>query len=355
MRLTLIPNRDVRTAALACVVLALGLASHSVCAQRPPDGAELPAFTLTAVNPDHYKRIDFEWVDAPRQRAVPVRLYWPIKAETSVPAGKNMPMVVFSHGMGGSREGYSYLGSYWAAQGYASLHVQHVGSDKNVWWGNPLGLSERLKAAATEQEAVARVQDLRFALDQVLASAYGARIDAARLVVAGHSYGATTAMLTVGADVQRDGHSLQLQDPRYKAAIFMSSPPLYGQVDSARALGAIRVPSLHVTATHDVIRVPGHYSGAQDRVAVFEAMGSEQKWLAVYDGGSHSIFTDRMSTGGAQLNPKVKAATRELTVDFFRTVFERDTASLPKWGQTYGEILARYVAPSPRRQGQTIK
>jgi len=33
------------------------------------------------------------------------------------------------------------------------------------------------------------------------------------------------------------------------------------------------VPTLHVTATEDVIRVSGTYSGASDRIAVFEDGG----------------------------------------------------------------------------------
>jgi hypothetical protein len=39
------------------------------------------------------------------------------------------------------------------------------------------------------------------------------------------------------------------------------------------ALEHVRVPTLHVTATEDVIRIPGDDSGASDRVAVFEAGG----------------------------------------------------------------------------------
>jgi Platelet-activating factor acetylhydrolase, isoform II len=46
-------------------------------------------------------------------------------------------LIAFSHGIGGSRRDYSYLGRHWASKGYASLHVQHVGSDNALWSGNP--------------------------------------------------------------------------------------------------------------------------------------------------------------------------------------------------------------------------
>ena len=42
------------------------------------------------------------------------------------------PVVLFSHGLGGSREGYGYLGSYWAAHGYVAVHLQHIGSDETM-------------------------------------------------------------------------------------------------------------------------------------------------------------------------------------------------------------------------------
>ena len=42
-------------------------------------------------------------------------------------------------------------------------------------------------------------------------------------------------------------------------------------------------------------------SGAEDRLKVFEALGSARKWLAVIDGGSHSLFVSRPGEGNATL------------------------------------------------------
>jgi len=100
---------------------------------------------------------------------------------------------------------------------------------------------------------------------------------------------------------------------------------------------------LHVTATDDVIRIPGYYSGAEDRIAVFEAMPGARKVLAVFAGGSHSMFTDRTGSGGAGLNPLVKAATRELSVAFWRSVFGGDDGALRTWPARHNGIVARFV------------
>lgn len=295
--------------------LALGGAGLSrVCAQAPHAGAE-------AAPP--FKTLDLDWVDAARDRAVPVRLYLP-------DADQAVPLLAFSHGIGGSRLGYSYLGRHLASHGIASLHLQHVGSDRQVWFGNPFGLVGRLQKAADESEARARAADLRFALDRVLASGpLAERIDARRLAAGGHSYGANTSMLVAGARVQREGRVLPLQDERLRGVLLLSAPPFYGEPDLAAVLGAVQVPALHLTTTEDVINVPGYHSPAEDRLAIYRAMGSPRKALAVFEGGSHSIFTDRSGPGGPELNARVKQATQDLALGFLQGLFATGTLDRP--------------------------
>lgn len=289
-----------------------------------------------------YETLDLDWVDGSRQRPVPVRLYWP--------AGEQpVALVVFSHGIGGSRRGYSYLGEHFASRGVASLHLQHVGSDRSLWGGNPFSLLGRLQEAAREGEALERVRDLRFALDQVLAhETFGARIDRARIAAAGHSYGANTVMLASGASIVRDGQPVELRDARIRAAVLLSAPPFYGEKDPAPILRPVTVPTLHITATEDTIRIPGFYSPVDDRLAVFEAVGSPLKALAVFEGGSHSIFTNRRASGGAALNARVKEATRELALAFLQRVFDGSGEALERWPQTYAALLERWVSPRSR-------
>jgi dienelactone hydrolase len=288
-----------------------------------------------------YDTLDLEWQDSARERAVPARMYLP------QPAGpqRAAPLVVFSHGIGGSRFGYQYLGRHWAAHGWASLHLQHVGSDRSLWGGNPLTTVMRLREAASDGEAIARAHDLRFALDTVLADEKLApRLDGRRVVAAGHSYGANTAMLAAGARVVRRGRVVPLADARVRAALLLSAPPFYGEDRFEPIVGGIALPSLHVTATADDIRIPGYESGVDDRIALFEAIGGRPKTLAVFEGGSHSIFTDRSGTGGPALNAQVKEATRELTLGFLRQVFEGDVQALQAWPQRHAAIVARFSA-----------
>src|SRR5262245_56364081 len=69
--------------------------------------------------------------DAKRERDIPVLVYMP---KAALPA----PVVLFSHGLGGNRQGSAFLGNHWAARGYAVVFVQHPGSDDSVWKGKPL-------------------------------------------------------------------------------------------------------------------------------------------------------------------------------------------------------------------------
>jgi pimeloyl-ACP methyl ester carboxylesterase len=300
--------------------LALGiLQAVAANAQTPEVVTVQPARPVGVVNDTDatYRSVDMQWTDADRKRDVPVRLYWPAGASAATP----VPLVVFSHGLGGTRAGYSYLGRHWASLGFASLHVQHSGSDRSIWTGNVFTLFGNLQTAASESNALDRARDVSFAITSILNSKdYGAQINPAAIAVAGHSYGANTAMLIGGATVERDGKALTVRDERVKALILISAPPFTGEGDMGKILRPIKVPTLHVTGTDDVIRVPGYYSDVADRVAVYDAVVAPSKLLTVFKGATHSIFTDRTSPAGFELNSAVKKATRELSGLFLKTV-----------------------------------
>ena len=56
------------------------------------------------------------------------------------------------------------------------------------------------------------------------------------------------------------------------------------------------------------------------------------------------MFTDRAGTGGVQLNPQVKEATRELTLSFVTQVFGGVASPLERWSERYRPIVARVVS-----------
>src|ERR1700712_5603134 len=64
------------------------------------------------------------WHDAARARDLPVKLYFPVEGVAP------FPVIIFSHGVGGSREAFSYLGETWASHGYVAVFLQHPGTDE---------------------------------------------------------------------------------------------------------------------------------------------------------------------------------------------------------------------------------
>lgn len=337
-----IRGRECVRSGLPLTVLLLAAALFlSSCRASDPKSVQiqsLPVVQVVEQSDPAFDVIDLNWLDGTRGRAVPARLYWPKQA-----ASQPLPLIVFSHGIGGSRNGYSYLGSFWARQGYASLHVQHVGSDRDLWFGNVFELVPRLQTAAQDAEALERVRDLRFSLDTLLSGQYGATVDRARIIAAGHSYGANTVMLASGAKVERGGKVIQFRDERIRAAIMISAPPFYGETDLEPILKNVRIPTLHITCTEDAIAIPGYESPASDRIKVFEAMGGSLKILTVFEGGSHSVFTDRGMTGGIALNPKIKEATKTLSLAFMKKVFDGSDEATVSWSKEYHALVARYV------------
>ena len=289
-----------------------------------------------------HRVLELDLLDVARQRPVPTRLYLPQRASSSQP----VPLVSFSHGLGGSRFGYQYLATFLADAGIASMHPQHVGSDHNVWRGNPLEMLPRLQAAARDAEALARAQDLRFALDQVLASVYAPLVDISKIAVAGHSYGANTAMLVSGARVTTTEVQVgELRDIRIQAAILISAPPLVGQGPMEKALSAVSIPTLHITSVDDTINLPGYRSTVDDRRAVFRAMRASPRTLAVFNTGGHSIFTDRTTRSGPETSARIKGATRELCALFLQQSLLSPTSDqgLKQWLVRYEDTLDQFV------------
>ncbi len=101
---------------------------------------------------DTAKNVVYEdWHDSERNRDIPIKIYLPTTGTAP------FPVVIFSHGLGGSREAATYLGSYWSQHGYLCIFVQHAGSDTGVWIGargqGREAILQNMKAAANGQNS----------------------------------------------------------------------------------------------------------------------------------------------------------------------------------------------------------
>ena len=78
------------------------------------------------------------------------------------------PVVLFSHGLGGSRHGSGYLGEHWSRRGYVAVFLQHPGSDESVWRDVPTRRLAAMRDAASAENFLLRVQDVPTVLDALV-------------------------------------------------------------------------------------------------------------------------------------------------------------------------------------------
>ena len=262
--------------------------------------------------------------DADRGRDLPVRVYLPAATNAA-------PVVLFSHGLGGSRENSPYLGRHWSARGYAVVFVQHPGSDESVWKDQP-ARGERLKTlrdAASAKNLALRVKDIPGVLDQLARwneakdHPLCGRLDLSKVGMCGHSFGAHTTQAVSG---QRFPLGIVSgTDGRVKAAIaFSPSAPRRGS--AARAFGGVSIPWLLMTGTKDTSFI--NDTAAESRLKVFPALPPGHKYELVLDGAEHSAFGDRPLPGDQEArNPNHHRAILALSTAFWDAYLRGDAAA----------------------------
>lgn len=280
---------------------------------------------LTAFVSSPVQRTDTEFTDSERKRVIPIRIY---RCE----GVKSAPVVLFSHGLGGSRSGSVFLGEHWAQRGYVAVFVQHPGSDEEVWKNQRLGQRmEAMREAASGTNLMLRVRDISAVIDQLEKWAadsqhplYGV-VDLKRIGMSGHSFGAQTTQMVSGQTILREGLGT---DPRIRAALPMSpNAPAVG--DPVRAFSKVSIPWLLMTGTQDVAAIGG--ATVESRRAVFPALPAGNKYELVLDKAEHSVFTDRPLPGDKTgRNPNHHRVILALSTAFWDAYLKEDPAAR-KW------------------------
>ncbi|GCF09809.1 hypothetical protein KDI_33730 [Dictyobacter arantiisoli] len=121
-----------------------------------------------------------------------------LQVRVSAPVtGRELPIIVFSHGFGLSLDSYAPLVDFWTAHGFVVMQPTHLDSRTlNLPADDP----------RTPRIWRFRVEDMKRILDRLdllEASVPGlsGRLDRSRIVAAGHSWGGQTASMLLGARV----------------------------------------------------------------------------------------------------------------------------------------------------------
>lgn len=259
---------------------------------------------------------DASWTDASRGRAVPVRI--------RMPDGQGKaPVILFSHGLGGSLDGGTNWAEAWRDAGFIVINLQHPGSDRSII------MSGRIAAAMSPLQLQARVQDSGFVLDELgRRRREGAcdltRADLDHIGMSGHSFGAHTTLALSGQRFPMLGGEA---DSRIKASVaFSPAPPARGS--DAQAFGAITMPVFSITGTEDVTAALPNVSAA-DRERPFRAMPPGGKYLLVLEGANHMVFNgqDGLRGPASTASPHVRQTVIEATTLFWRWTLLGDPAA----------------------------
>lgn len=261
---------------------------------------------------------DAVWHDAARNRDVPVRI--------RMPAGSGKaPVVLFSHGLGGSLVAGTEWAQAWADAGILVVHIQHPGSDSGIWAGGRASVI----AAMAPAQLIARAGDVRFVLDRLAQHGHeGAcdldRADLTHVGMSGHSFGAVTTEAVAGERFA--GHGAALADPRIDAAIAFSPSPGKGLSD-AEAFGGIAMPFFSLTGSDDAVPQLTATTPA-DRERPFRAMPPGGKYLLWLDGTTHAAFSGNdYAPRGTAPDSHVRPLVERLTTLFWRWTLMGDSAA----------------------------
>jgi predicted dienelactone hydrolase len=217
--------------------------------------------------------------------------------------GGKRPVILLSHGAGGSPHYLMPLARFWAENGYICLMPTHGDSLRLAGVRRALDDAEREQVVSASlgdwQNWQQRPLDMSFLLDSFAeleqqATALAGRLDYLRIGVAGHSLGGHTAQLLGGAtmDLPNGQKGCSFADPRVRAVAVLASAGvgIYGLAPDSW-LG-IRVPMMTMSGSLD--EGPGGQPPPW-RMGGFRRAPAGHKYHVTIQGAYHGSFVGRLA------------------------------------------------------------
>ncbi len=136
-------------------------------------------------------------------------------------SGDAYGVIILSHGYGSSMDGYAPLSDYWSSNGYVVIQPTHIDSYR-------LGVSK--DDPVRNNMWLQRIEDIKGILDHLgdIENAYpqlSGRINPAKVIMAGHSFGGQTTEMLMGARMQGDNamSDVDMSDSRIHSGILFAA------------------------------------------------------------------------------------------------------------------------------------
>ncbi|QNP72246.1 chlorophyllase [Streptomyces roseirectus] len=244
-----------------------------------------------------------------------------LRVRVSAPlTGTGLPVLVFSHGFGSSMDGYAPLADHWAAHGFVVVQPTHLDSRTRALPAEdprtPLIWRHRI-------DDVVRVLDSLGALEAAVPGLAG-RVDRGRVAVAGHSWGAQTVGVLLGARVL--GVPDDFTDPRVKAGVLLAAAGLGDELTpfAAEHLPFMRPSFASMTAPALVVAGDSDHSQLSTRGPDWfidpYLRSPSPKGLLTLTGAEHSLggIPGYESAETTDENPETVALIRRVSTAFLR-------------------------------------
>lgn len=286
-----------------------------------------------------------ECVDNSRNnRVIPYKIY---SNEQEPP--KKRPVIIWSHGLGGGRDGAGFISRFLAEYGYIVIHIQHAGTDTTMWEGKPGHPWDVIRATeVTRDMTLDRYQDVPFLLSQLpsIEQSNGLIkdcVDYDRIGMSGHSFGALTSQVMSGQLFpDKDDALVSYKQDAFKASIFYSFSAMshLGDTDPQKMFGDMTIPMFFMTGTEDDSPISGQ--DYRHRLPAYNCAGSDEKHVLVIQDGDHMVFTG--SRGKLAFNPKreIQEELIQYSSLAFWEVYLNDNAAAKAWlnGQGFRDYLS---------------
>ena len=236
-----------------------------------------------------------KWIDSKRaDRSVAYKIYYPAPQENAKTTKR--PVIIWSHGLGGTKDGAGFIARYLAKFGYILVHIQHHGTDSSLWEGKPGHPWDNIRASKIPRKAaLQRYQDVPFAL-QCLKEATDITpelrdmMDFHNIGMSGHSFGAGTTQIMAGQTLGRGRRLYKFKQDEFKAGIVYSPIPSFNRQDDHDIIyGDIDIPLLHMTGTDD--DSPVDKTGYETRLEIYDAVNKADQHLFILEDGDHMIYS----------------------------------------------------------------
>jgi len=227
--------------------------------------------------------------DAHRNKDLHVRIFYPNDS------GK-YPVIVFSHGAGGSQNCCEALTHHWATYGYITIQPTHDDSaiqrrnagEENIRFMQAVRDALKKPALwASRPRDISYVLDALTALEKRIAGLAG-KIDPDHIGVSGHSMGSYATEAIAGATVDLPGHSgTNFADARVKAVLCLSpqGPGQFGLND--HSFDQISLPYMGMTGSLDSL---GPVASPAWHKTPFDRSQPGDKYHLFIDGANHMSF-----------------------------------------------------------------